>query len=116
MQFNLGLMAHPIFSTHGNYPELVRSVVANNSMHEGRLESRLPTFSSKWIDMIRNSADFFGLNYYTSRYVEFSIEPVEEDPSFARDLNVNFTTDPRWKRAAARHLYSVPNGLGDLLR
>lgn len=116
MQFHIGFVAHPIFSTNGNYPPLLKSIIANNSMYEGCSESRLPTFSKQWIDRIRGSADFFGLNYYTSRYIEFSNGSVGENPSFERDRNLNFTTDPRWKRAAATHLHSVAKGLGDLLR
>lgn len=52
------------------------SQIGNNSMLEGRPESRLPTFSKEWIDKIRASADFFGMNYYTSRFAEAISGPV----------------------------------------
>lgn len=47
----------PIY--YGDYPE---------SMHE-KLGERLPTFSLKDKELLRNSVDFVGLNHYTSRFV-----------------------------------------------
>lgn len=90
--------------------------VSNNSIREGRLRSRLPTFSSDWINTIRGSADFFGLNYYTSRYLESPIKSIGEDPSIERDRVYEWKVKPEWKQAESTWLYSVPEGLGDVLR
>lgn len=90
--------------------------IAINSKREGRLYSRLPTFSKEWNDKIRGSADFMGLNYYTSRYVETPIEPEGRNPSHWHDRQIKEITKPEWKRAESDWLYSVPNGLGDILR
>lgn len=90
--------------------------IANNSLHEGRPKSRLPTFSKEWIDKIRGSSDFLGLNYYTSRYVSMPDDKVKANPYHSRDKNVKDHTKPEWKVAAAKHLYSVPKGFGDVLR
>lgn len=57
----LGWFTNPIFNSEGNYPAIMISKVANNSMKEGRTSSRLPTFSKEWIDKIRGSADFLGI-------------------------------------------------------
>lgn len=94
----------------------MRSAVDENSRKEGRISSRLPSFSKEWIDRIRGSADFLGLNYYTSRYVEMPNEPVGESPSFERDRNVKEFVKPDFKPSASSWLYSYPKGLGDLLR
>lgn len=110
----LGWFAQPIFSAEGNYPEIMASVIDRNSMLEGRLRSRLPTFSNKWIDTIRGTYDFLGLNYYSSRYVEMNQQPMGPNPSLYRDLDLNVQTDPNWKRFST--FYSVPQGCGDLLR
>lgn len=59
--FQIGWFSHPIFSSEGNYPAVMISKVANNSMQEGRAWSRLPTFTKEWIDKIRGSADFLGI-------------------------------------------------------
>lgn len=114
--FKLGWCGHPIFSATGNYPDVMIERIANNSASEGRSWSRLPEFSKKWIDTIRGSADFIGLNYYTSRYVEIPTEPEGENPSYQRDMNVKETIRHDWKTTASSWLYSVPEGLGDILR
>lgn len=114
--FQLGWFAHPIFSSKGNYPSAMISRIANNSKREGRSSSRLPEFSKKWIDAIRGSADFLGFNYYTSRLVEKQKIPVGKNPSYKRDLNVKEFISPEWKPSAWDAHYSVPEGMGDVLR
>lgn len=114
--FQLGWFAAPIFSSTGNYPAIMIEEIANNSLSEGRSSSRLPTFSKTWIDMIRGSADFLGLNYYTSRMVEKMDEPKGPSPSYLRDRKLIETTKPNWKHAVTDYLYSVPQGIGDILR
>lgn len=85
-------------------------------MNEGRSRSRLPTFSADWIERIRGSADFLGLNYYTSRIVELPLEPIGENPSIERDRKYEWKVRSEWKQAESEWLYSVPDGLGDVLR
>lgn len=90
--------------------------IGKNSEKEGRLWSRLPEFSNDWIEKIRGSSDFFGLNYYTSRYVKISIEPIGDNPSIIRDRMYERVIKPEWIQSASGWLYSVPQGLGDILR
>lgn len=116
MQFDFGWYAHPIFSSKGNYPDVMIKQIGSNSAREGRAWSRLPTFTDKWIETIRGSADFLGLNYYSSRMVEALKEPEGTNPSHYRDMMIRFSVKPEWKQAASDWLYSVPSGLGDILR
>lgn len=58
LQFFLGWFADPIFL--GDYPQLMKV----------RLGSRLPVFTDEEKAVIKDSADFFGLNHYTTTYVE----------------------------------------------
>lgn len=116
IQFSLGWLAHPIFSAKGDYPQVMITQIAKNSENEGRLWSRLPEFSPKWIEKIRGSSDFFGLNYYTSRYVEVPVEPIGDNPSIVRDRMYERIVKPEWVQSASDWLYSVPQGLGDILR
>lgn len=109
-------MAHPIFTAKGNYPDVVIQRIAENSKRENRPVSRLPTFSDEWINKIRGSADFLGVNTYTSRYASTPKEPPGNNPSFERDQNISERSDPNWKQAASWWLYSYPKGIGDLLR
>lgn len=92
--------------------------IGNNSMHEGRPKSRLPTFSKEWIAKIRGSADFFGVNYYTSQFAEAINKSVGRNPSFERDRHIknNFSYRPEFKSSMLYWLKSYPKGLGDLLR
>lgn len=90
------------------------SQICNNSVREGRSWSRLPTFSKHWIDTIRGSADFFGLNYYSSRYVKRWDKQTGRNPSYFRDRNYREIISADWKRSSV--FYSVANGLGDMLR
>lgn len=109
-------MAHPIFSTEGDYPLIMIDQIANNSKIEGRLRSRLPKFTEYWIKQIRGSADFLGLNYYTSRFIEVPLEPAGPNPSINRDRMYTRLIKSKWIRGASEWLYSVPKGLGDILR
>lgn len=91
--------------------------IANNSLNEGRSRSRLPVFSEHWITKIRNSADFLGLNYYTSRMVDTTgYETFGQNPSVQRDRMYQRKIKSEWKLGHSDWLYSVPNGLGDILR
>lgn len=87
-----------------------------NSFNEGRNRSRLPVLSDYWINTIRGSADFLGLNYYTSRYVQPGKVPDDAGPSNYKDARLQQLTKPEWKRAKSSWLYSVPSGIRDLLR
>lgn len=109
-------MANPIFSSTGDYPSVMNAQIAENSRKEGRLRSRLPVFSEKWINKIRGTSDFFGLNYYTSRYIEATLKPSGKNPSIQRDRMYDEKVKPEWIQSKSKWLYSVPQGLGDVLR
>lgn len=89
--------------------------IASNSVREGRPWSRLPYMTSAKKEFIKGTADFFGLNYYTSRYVKPADRPQGHQPSWDYDANMEYDVDPMWKRAKS-WLYSVPQGLRGLLR
>lgn len=88
--------------------------IANNSIHEGRSRSRLPKFSEEWIRTIRGSADFFGINYYTSRFIV--AQKTGKNPSIQRDQMYDRKAKSEWIKSASEWLFSVPQGFGDLLR
>ncbi|XP_055910676.1 myrosinase 1-like [Eupeodes corollae] len=67
--------------------------ITRNSHEEGRFRSRLPSLDGEWKEIIRGSADFFGLNYYSSSLLELPSEPLGQSPSFERDLNVEVIGD-----------------------
>ncbi|XP_055842497.1 myrosinase 1-like [Episyrphus balteatus] len=116
MDYNLGLLAYPIFSKSGDFPPIVLKEIEKSSMEEGRAKSRLPSLGEYWTKIIKGSGDFIGINYYTSRYVKPATEPMGENPSMERDINIQMDVDPNWPRAKADWVYCIPQGLESLLK
>nr|CAD7442853.1 unnamed protein product [Timema bartmani] len=103
MQSTLGWFAHPIYSKEGDYPAILKETVANQSRAEGRYRSRLPEFDEYWINYIRGSADFLGLNHYGSTVLS------------AGDGGVQTLIDPSWPKSSATWLLYTPFGMRPLL-
>lgn len=119
LQFQIGWVAHAIYK--GGYPPVMRHRIDTNSRREGRTWSRLPQLSSKWVATIKGTTDFFSLNYYTSRQVvelndnNAAAEGIEI-PSWSYDLHLSHSASYQWKQSQLKWLYSVPEGMGDILR
>ncbi|XP_051172504.1 myrosinase 1-like [Leptopilina boulardi] len=113
-QLSCGWFSHPIFSKEGDYPQVMKKLVKENSILEGWTNSRLPTFNKKWIDYIRGTADFYALNHYTSRIGERGFNDERNVEWY--DLNATFTMDPKWPRGKSFWLAVVPEGLRYILK
>lgn len=84
MQWQFGWFVDPIM--FGDYPITMRK----------RLGNRLPTFSSDEVSTLIGSAEFLGLNYYSSLIAS----APESDATFGgywADIDVNFSKDPSWE-------------------
>ena len=79
------------------------------SMIEGRNISRLPTMSDEMKISLLGSADFFGLNYYTSRLV--SETTTKKRMSWENDVGVDFMNYTVWTEDHFVDYFSVPEGL-----
>lgn len=87
------------------------------SVQENRKKSRLPKFTEDEIAHIRGTADFMGLNYYTSHYAEPGVQDWwMPNPSIVRDQNVSEMKDESWPIAKSTWLRSIPEGLRALLK
>ncbi|CAB3365157.1 Hypothetical predicted protein [Cloeon dipterum] len=114
MQFKLGWFAHPIFSVDGDYPPVMKEYVARHSAEEGFPVSRLPEFGQTWVDYIKGTSDFFGLNHYTSALAEYSVWEGNWT-SYDKDQDVSTSADPSWPSSAAPWLKVVPWGFRKLV-
>ncbi|KAG5671417.1 hypothetical protein PVAND_001615 [Polypedilum vanderplanki] len=108
-----GWFLNPIFSKNGGYPEELVKIFEQKSIEEG-IWSRLPIMSEELKKKIKGTADFLGVNYYTSRYVA-PITHGENLNKFDYDTGISYSMDKNWYKGITAWAYSVPDGLHDLL-
>ncbi|XP_047510000.1 myrosinase 1-like [Pieris napi] len=115
-QFKFGWFAHPIFTEEGGYPPVMIENVAQNSQAEGLPKSRLEQFDDYWIERIKGTSDFLGINHYTTHLITGpGVDPIAKSPSWLKDigavtsLEVGEATASEWFRV-------VPTGFANLLR
>ncbi|KAG2309628.1 hypothetical protein Bca52824_029376 [Brassica carinata] len=105
LDYYLGWHLDPLI--FGDYPKTLRKNAGN----------RLPSFTRKQTEMIKNSFDFIGINYYSARYVT---RQLHNDPSRLR-----FTTDQHVEykvysllfqfQDELKFIYVYPEGIRKLL-
>jgi len=132
LAFSLGWFAWPVFVT-GAYPEVMRAAVDAQSRrlgHAGDAPSRLPRFSEDEPGIL-GTADFFALNYYTSRKVRrpqggggeggggggHGVGGGGETLMCTKtDLDAEGVADPCWPVCGVPWLAVAPHGLRELLK
>ncbi|XP_050685189.1 myrosinase 1-like [Leptidea sinapis] len=111
-QAKWGIYAEPIFSEQGGFPKEFVERVAKNSEEQGYPRSRMPEFSPEEIELVRGSADFFGVNHYTAVLISATEHkhwfPVS---SLYADADVGMYTLPEWASSASDWLTFAPNSL-----
>ncbi|XP_034041929.1 lactase-phlorizin hydrolase [Thalassophryne amazonica] len=113
LQFMLGWFTHPIF-VNGDYPATLKTQIeakikgCNNSE-----PAVLPYFTAEESKRIQGTADFFGLNYYTSRLINDTNGGCIPGPEGVGDFQAH--VDPSWGTTASDWIYSTPWGLRRLL-
>ncbi|XP_047004486.1 myrosinase 1-like [Schistocerca americana] len=108
LQFYAGIFGHPIFSAEGDYPEVVKQRVANNSRADGYARSRLVEFTPDEVEYIRGTADFFGVNHYTSFLA--SDGQSGSSPSISYDAGVTLGMFTDYPVSAAVWFMNIPWG------
>lgn len=88
--------------------------IGRRSRQEARPWSRLPAMTDEMKKSLIGSADFLALNYYTSRLIAPMSEKSSES-SFDNDAGVEYSIDDSWTSGKSEWLYTVPQGLHDLL-
>lgn len=112
-QFNVGWTMHPVYSKEGDYPQVMKEMIAKKSMEQGFMRSRLPSFDEDWIKYIRGASDFLAVNHYTSTLVTNGTMGLT--PSQENDEGVLELADPFWKPSASKWLHVVPEGMRVML-
>ena len=113
LQFMLGWFAHPIY-VNGDYPATLKNQIEKKRRECPHSEpARLPVFTPEEKTRIRGTADFLGLNHYTSRLVSNSDGGCTPGPQGAGDFQAR--VDPSWSSTASDWIYSTPWGLRRLL-
>ncbi|KAM4608665.1 lactase/phlorizin hydrolase-like [Polymixia lowei] len=113
LQFMLGWFAHPIF-VDGDYPASLKAQIEQKRKDCPLSEpARLPVFSAGESQRIRGTADFLGLNHYTSRLVNNSDGGCRPGPQGVGDFQAH--VDPSWSSTASDWIHSAPWGLRRLL-
>mmetsp|Transcript_11599 Transcript_11599/g.35863 ORF Transcript_11599/g.35863 Transcript_11599/m.35863 type:complete len:573 (+) Transcript_11599:23-1741(+) len=84
LDWQLGWFAEPIY--RGQYPSSMRM----------RCRERLPTFTEAEQKLVKGSADFFGLNHYSSDYV--AADPKQRSNGYFDDQEVKNSSDPNWPK------------------
>uniref|UniRef100_A0A3Q3M0M5 Uncharacterized protein n=1 Tax=Mastacembelus armatus TaxID=205130 RepID=A0A3Q3M0M5_9TELE len=113
LQFMLGWFAHPIF-VDGDYPATLKNQIEKKRKECPHSEpARLPVFTPEERKRIHGTADFLGLNHYTSRLVNNSNGGCTPGPQGAGDYHAG--VDLSWSSTASDWIYSAPWGLRRLL-
>ncbi|XP_070832686.1 lactase/phlorizin hydrolase-like [Chaetodon trifascialis] len=112
LQFMLGWFAHPIF-VDGDYPATLQNQIKEKKEECVSEPARLPVFTAEESKRIRGTADFFGLNHYTSRLVNHSDGGCIPGPQGVGNFQAH--VDPSWSSTASDWIYSAPWGLRRLL-
>ncbi|XP_045506422.1 myrosinase 1-like [Colias croceus] len=108
--FTIGLYMDPIWSEDGGFPRTVKERIAKKSKEQGFKESRLPTLSKEEIKLLKGSADFLGINHYTSFLVEPSGQQYDS-PSIDDDMGVKISHNKEWRSSQSMWLKSAPYGI-----
>lgn len=111
-----GWWTNPIFSPEGDYPTIMKERIARISMAENYPESRLPPFTQEEINLLKGSADFLGLNHYSTRLVSNEEYPSDSPTSHSKDLGVLLEQDPQWPSSSLDWLKVVPWGFRKTLQ
>lgn len=108
LEFFYGWFTDPV--VFGDYPAIMRK----------RLGERLPAFTREQQNMLKGSADFLGLNHYTTHYAsrerpgQHSVAPENGNGGMADDQHMHLSYDPSWP-VTDMGWYVVPWGFRNML-
>ncbi|XP_014487191.1 PREDICTED: myrosinase 1-like [Dinoponera quadriceps] len=101
-------LVHPIFSSTGDYPPIMKEIVAIHSRIQGFSTSRLPRFTEEQIRNMRGASDFLGIHYYTYELVTPMSDVDIHVVNYDNDFGVAYAEEPSFRDA--------PSMLGKLIQ
>nr|XP_022917142.1 myrosinase 1-like [Onthophagus taurus] len=114
MEIELGWFAHPIFSRVGDYPKSASEQLQLFSRQIQMTTFKVPEFESADIELLRGSADFFGLSHFTTKLCDVSLPKTSSEgtPLFAIDF---CSQKQSWENGTSSWLKVVPWGIRKVL-
>merc|ERR1712088_131013 len=97
-----------------DYPPVMREKIDAKSAAQGFPESRLPSFIEEELAMISGSADFLGINLYTSSLV-YPEDLGTDQVSYFTDSDVVSYQDKNWYGSGSSWLKVTPWGIRSLV-
>ena len=113
--FQGGWFADPIFTSSGDYPAIMKVKIGEKSALQGFNQSRLPEFTDAEKLLVANSADFFGLNHYSTSLIENAPADIQQVDYYA-DQDLQGFYDPSWYSSSTDWLKITPFGMNRLLQ
>ncbi|GBP54375.1 Myrosinase 1 [Eumeta japonica] len=126
LEFQGGLFTSPVYSKAGDFPGIVKEIVANKSAEQGYSGSRLSLLTAQEVEYVRGTYDFLGVNHY-STYVVYrnataanrtsnAVYGLAAAPSYLDDIGVGLTVDPKWLKSPVSSTSAYfPSGFYKLL-
>ncbi|XP_033115916.1 cytosolic beta-glucosidase-like [Anneissia japonica] len=116
-QFLLGWFAHPIF-LNGDYPDVMKTLIREQSLQQGYNISRLPEFTTEQKDRIIKTSDFFGISHYTTKLASVLMHPDDDivTPSWSHDANLQESVNASWPKTNSLSNRVVPWGIRKALQ
>lgn len=68
--------------------------IARQSEAEGLRKPRLEQFDAYWIQRIKGTSDFLGINHYTTHLITGAgVDPIAKSPSWLKDIGAVTTME-----------------------
>ncbi|XP_023311496.1 myrosinase 1 isoform X2 [Anoplophora glabripennis] len=113
LQFNYGWYANPVYNS--DYPEIMKTRIAERSLAEGFNHSRLPAFTDEEIAYISGTFDYMAVNMYSSILAVATDEAPIAEPSYNYDMGIDGYQPDDWESASAPWFKITPWGIRKLL-
>ncbi|XP_018567100.1 myrosinase 1 isoform X3 [Anoplophora glabripennis] len=113
LQFEYGWYANPIYNN--DYPEIMKTRIAERSLTEGFNHSRLPAFTDEEIAYISGTFDYMAVNMYSSILAVATDEAPIAEPSYNYDMGTDGYQPDDWESASAPGFKITPWGIRKLL-